>query len=628
LTIKVNNDMRKFIYLFFAVAALSSCKKYLDKVPDDKLSGEDIFKSWQTANKFLSNVYSHMPDEFGQRGGGQYNSSDDYNNGGIWTGGSDEAEFLWGFVRSNNLNIGAWDATSDFVKTYWTNYYQGIQGASTFIANADQISDLSDELKRRYMAEARALRAIYYYQLIRIYGPVILMGEDPVDPNMNLQTPRNSIDECVDFITTELTAAANDLPVTPDDDAHYGHVTKGVALAYKAQALMYAASPLFNGNTDYAGLKNKDGKQLIGQAMDVNKWKVAADAYRDFITTFVPATYNLYRSEDGNPYKSCRDVLLKDWNVEVIFSRKGSIDSRQYELTPRHDGAASGDVKGGTGLAPTQRMVDAFFMANGMSPVLGYNSDGTPIVNAASGYQLTGFTDFKAPSSNASLGSKSTFNQWVNREPRFYVNITYNRSNWLNPTYPVETTLYRGGNSGKKADGSGGDYSVTGYVVRKSMSTGAWNNGNDHKLIVLRLAEIYLGYAECLNEAGYSANLNETLKYLNLIRERAGIPQYGAGANALPVPASQAEMREAIRKERRVELAFENSRFFDVRRWKIAEQTENGPIWGLDINATTEPGFYNLTSFETRVFSKKHYLFPLPQSEINNDVELVQNTGW
>jgi hypothetical protein len=131
-----------------------------------------------------------------------------------------------------------------------------------------------------------------------------------------------------------------------------------------------------------------------------------------------------------------------------------------------------------------------------------------------------------------------------------------------------------------------------------------------------------------LNEAGYSANLNETLKYLNLIRERAGIPQYGAGANALPVPASQAEMREAIRKERRVELAFENSRFFDVRRWKIAEQTENGPIWGLDINATTEPGFYNLTSFETRVFSKKHYLFPLPQSEINNDVELVQNTGW
>jgi len=627
----MNNDMRKIIYLFFALAALSSCKKYLDKVPDDKLSGQDIFKSWQTAKKFLDNVYSHVPDEFGQRGGGEYDASDNYNNGGIWTGGCDEAEFLWGFVRSNNLNIGAWDATTDFVTTYWTNYYQGIQGASTFIANASKISDLSEELQNRYAAEARALRAIYYYQLMRIYGPVVLMGQDPVDPNMNLQLPRNSIDEVVDFITSELTTAANDLPVAPESDADYGRVTKGVALAYKAQALMYAASPLFNGNTDYSNLKNKDGKQLINQSADANKWKTAATAYKDFITAFVPSTYDLYKVYDGsnyNAYKSCRDVMLTDWNSEVIFSRKGSIDSRQYEMTPRHDGAASGDVKGGTGLAPTQRMVDAFFMANGMSPVLGYNSDGTPIVNAASGYQLTGFTDFKAPSTNTSLPSKSTFNQWVNREPRFYVNITYNRSNWLNPTYPVETTLFRGGNSGKKADGSGGDYSVTGYVVRKSMSTGAWNNGNDHKLILLRLAEIYLSYAECLNESDFAGNQTEILKYINLIRDRAGIPQYGAGVNPLPVPASQAEMRDAIRKERRVELAFENSRFFDVRRWKIAEQTENGPMWGLDIDATTESAFYNLKSFESRVFNKKHYLFPIPQVEINNDVQLVQNTGW
>ena len=623
--------MRSIIILFFALATLGSCKKYLDKVPDDKLSGEDIFKSWQTAQKFLNNVYSHVPDEFGQRDGGSYGASDSYNNGGVWTGGSDEAEFLWGFVRSNNLNIGAWDATSDFVKTYWTNYYQGIQGASTFIKNANKIGDLSDELKSRYSAEARALRAIYYYQLMRIYGPVILMGQDPVDPNANLQLPRNSIDECVEYITSELSAAANDLPVIPNSDADYGRITKGVAMAYKAQALLYAASPLFNGNTDYANLKNGEGSQLIPQGYDVNKWKTAANAYKEFITAFVPSTYDLYKAYDGsnyNAYKSCRDVMLVDWNNEWIFARRGSVDSRMYELCPRHDGAASGDVKGGTGLAATQRMVDAFFMANGMSPVSGYNTDGTPIVNAGSGYQLTGFTDFKAPSTNASLGSKSTFNQWINREPRFYVNITYNRSTWLNPTYPVETTLYRGGNSGKKADGSGGDYSVTGYVVRKSMSTGKWGNNIDHKVVLLRLAEIYLSYAEALNEADYASNLTEILKYLNLIRERAGIPQYGAGAGALPIPASQSAMRDAIRKERRVELAFENVRYFDVRRWKIAEDTENGKMWGMDIDATSETGFYTLKSFETRVFSKKHYLFPIPQVEINNDVALVQNTGW
>lgn len=622
--------MRKTIYLFFAMVALASCKKYLDKLPDDKLSGEDIFESWQTAQKFLNNVYSHVPDEFGQRDGGKYEESDNYNNGGIWTGGSDEAEFLWGFVRSNNMNIGAWDATSDFVKTYWTNYYQGIQGASTFIRHADEISDLSQELKNRYKAEARALRAFYYYQLLRIYGPVVMMGDEPVDPTATLQIPRSSVDEMINFIAAEFTTAANDLPVIPESDGDYGRFTKGAALAYKAQALLLGASPLFNGNTDYADLKNKDGKQLIPQNYDVNKWKTAATAYKEFLTGF-GSTYDLYRVSDANghnAYRSCRDVMLVDWNVEWIFARRGSVDSRQYELCPRHDGAPSGDVKGGTGLAATQRMVDAFFMANGMSPVTGYNADGTPIVNAASGYQLTGFSDFKAPSSNATLGAKSTFNQWVNREPRFYVNITYNRSTWLNPTYPMETTLFRGGNSGKKADGSGGDYSVTGYVVRKSMSTGKWGNSSDHKLVMLRLAEIYLGYAEALNEADYAGNLTETLKYLNLIRERAGIPQYGAGANALPIPANQVEMRDAIRKERRVELAFENTRFFDVRRWKIAEETENGKAWGLDIDATTEPGFYNLKSFETRVFNKKHYLFPLPQVEVNNDVELVQNSGW
>ncbi|WEK33852.1 MAG: RagB/SusD family nutrient uptake outer membrane protein [Candidatus Pseudobacter hemicellulosilyticus] len=623
--------MRKTIYLFFALAALASCKKYLDKVPDDKLSGDDIFQSWTTAQRFLANVYSHIPDEFGQRDGGKYSSSDSYNSGGIWTGGSDEAEFLWGFVRSNNLNIGAWDATAEFVRTYWTNYYQGIQGASTFIANADQIGDLDQNLKNRYKAEARALRAIYYYQLLRIYGPVVLMGEKPVEPTANLQMPRNSVEEVVDFISSELTAAANDLPVTPTDDLNYGRVTRGMALAYKAQALLVAASPLFNGNADYANLKNKDGKQLISQSNDANKWKTAADAYKAFITEFVPGTYDLYKEYDGstyNAYKSCRNVTLVDWNREVILARSGSVNSRQYELCPRHDGAASNDVKGGTGLAATQQMVDAFFMANGQSPVLGYNADGSPIVNAASGYQLSGFTDFKAPSTNATLGSKSIYNQWVNREPRFYVNITYNRSNWLNPTYPVETTLYRGGNSGKKADGTGGDYSVTGYGVRKSMSTGKWDNSTDHKLVLLRLAEIYLGYAEALNEDNYAGNLNETLKYLNLIRERAGIPQYGVGSDGLAIPASQEEMRQAIRKERRVELAFENSRFFDVRRWKIAETTENGKMYGLDIDATTESGFYTVKSFETRVFNKKHYLFPLPQEEINNDVELVQNTGW
>lgn len=619
--------MKRLLYISITLISLSSCKKFLDQVPNDRLTEEETFASWATGQKFLNNIYSKVPDEYGQRDGGRYGSSDNYNNGGIWTGGSDEAEFLWDFVRSNFLNIGSWDASSDFVKTYWTNYYAGIRNAGIFIENAHNMQDLQPALITQYKAEARALRAIYYFQLVRIYGPVVLLGDKIIKPDENLQIPRSSIDECIEYITTELTAASNELPTIPNSDQDYGRITKGIALAYRANALMYAASPLFNGNTDYAALKNKDGKQLIPQTVDANKWKLAANAYRDFITTFVPGTYDLYRENDANgfsPYLSCRNVMLKDWNSEIIFSRRGSLESRQYELCPRHDGQ-NGDIRGGTGLAATQRMVDAFFMANGQSPVTGYNADGTPIVNASSGYQLTGFTSFKAPSSDPTATARNTYNQWVDREPRFYVNITYNRSVWINTNFgKIETTLFYNGNSGK---GPGkGDYSVTGYVVRKAMGTGKWNV-NDHKLVLMRLAEIYLSYAECLNEADYGANLTETLKYLNLIRERAGIPQYGTGVNALPVPASQDEMREAIRKERRVELAFENTRFFDVRRWKIAGQTENGPAWGLNTDSG-EPGFYDLKSFETRVFNKKHYLFPIPQVEIINDLQLVQNTGW
>ncbi|SEM03723.1 Starch-binding associating with outer membrane [Chitinophaga rupis] len=598
--------MKKLLIYILVLGAFTSCKKYLDQVPDDRLTIDETFRTWNTASKFLANVYARIPDEFGQRNPG------DNENRGLWTGGCDEADFVWGFVQSNDVNIGNWDANSGFVRDYWTNFYKGIRAASVFIQNADKITDRSQQQKEQYKAEARALRAMYYFYLMRIYGPVVILGETPTAVDTNLQIPRNSIDECVSYISAELTTAASVLPAKPATAQDYGRITKGIALAFRANALMYAASPLYNGNAELASLKNKDGKQLISQSFDVNKWKTAADAYKEFITQFVPGTYNLFKKNNSSgafdPYLSCRDVILTDWNEEVIFARtRGSLDSRQYELTPYHSGAPSGELKGSGGLGATQNMVDAFFMKNGRS-----------ITDPLSQYVSSGYSDFQAPNTTH---TSSTYNQWVNREPRFYVNITYDGSTWLNTDFgEIVTRLYNTGNSGRKT--GGGDYSPTGYIVRKAMGLGRWNV-NDRTLILIRLAEIYLSYAECLNEA--TPNDPDILKYLNLIRERAGIPLYGS--SELPAPAGQAAMRDAIRKERRVELAFENNRFFDVRRWKIAEQTENGPMYGLNINADM-PEFLNVVSFETRVFNKRHYFFPLPSDDINNDKELVQNPGW
>jgi hypothetical protein len=584
-----------------------SCKKgFLDQVPDDRLSLAQTFNNHNSALEFLANVYSNIPDEASQRFAGG-------NNIGQWTGGCDEAEYDWGFVTSQNINNGTYDASSGVISGFWSTFYQGIRNAEIFMENIDKVPDLTTQLKAQYKAEARALRGLFYFYLMRIYGPVVLLGDKVIAPDASfndLQIPRSSYDECVTYVTGELDAAAKDLPAIPSNSTTVGRFTKGFALAIKSELLLYAASPLYNGNTDYSSLKNLDGKSLINQQYDANKWKLASDASKAFIEEFNPGVYDLYRENDpsGNysPYLSCRDVMLLDWNKEIIFANIGAgVTNRQYETTPYHQGYAD-EVRASGGLGATQEMVDAYFMANGRS-----------IDDPASGYVTSGFSTFQAPYDDA---ARSTYNQWVNREPRFYVGITYNGSEWLDTNSgDVITELFNHGNSGRNTGGN--DYCPTGYVVRKNTPTSDWRQGG-RSWVMMRLAEVYLNYAEALNES--SPGDADVLKYLNLIRNRAGVGEYGKD---LPVPAGQTAMRLAIQKERRVELAFENNRFFDVRRWKIAPQTEAGPMYGLNISADL-PDFYKVVSFETRVFTKRSYFYPIPQNEVNSDKQLVQNTGW
>jgi hypothetical protein len=602
--------MKSVIKISFTILLMSlsiSCSKgYFDQLPDDVLTLEEVFKNRKTAEEYLASVYAQIPDE------AHAHSAPD-RNAGPWTAASDEAEYDWGNTISNSINIGAYDALSNFVSSYWANYYQGVRSASVFIQNVDKVADMPANLKVQYKAEARALRALYYFSLLRIYGPVILLKDDVIAPDAplsSMQIPRNTFDECSYYIVAELDIALKGLPKQPESGDSYGRITGGYAMAIKSEVLLYAASPLVNGNTEFSDLVNKDGKQLISQQYDAGKWKKAADAAREFITTYVPTVYSLYRKNDANgnfsPYLSCRDVFLVDWNPEIIYARiEASITERQYDTTPYHHGFPD-EVRGAGSLAATQEMVDAFFTANGL-----------PIDDPNSGYVRTGESMFKAPYDDK---ERVTYNQWTNREPRFYASITYNGSKWLNTNIAnVITELYVDGNSGRATGGN--DYSPTGYIVRKNSSTGDRTIGN-RSWVMLRLAEIYLNYAEVLNES--NPGDPDILKYLNLIRNRAGIPEYGSSIEA---PAGQSAMRQAIRNERRVELAFENSRYFDVRRWKIAPATDNGPLHGLSINARL-PDFYTKVVFENRVFQKRNYFFPIPQTEINNDKQLVQNPGW
>ena len=592
----------------------ASCKKYLNTVPDDVLTIDAIFTSKANVDAYLANIYSTIPDEMNQRFAGNTNS-------GVWEGASDEAKYNWDFVYANQMNLSVWSNTDGTVEGYWQNYYQAIRNATDFMNRIDNASaaDLTAQLKKEYKAEARGLRALYYFFLLRTYGPVVLLGDDLISADASttsVRLPRTPFDACVNFVVTQLDSAYLDLPKIATN-GQQGRMLQGVVKAYKEQVLMLAASPLYNGNTEYANFKNQDGTQLINQNYDQNKWKLAADAAKAFLDEF-SGTYSLYVEQDADPtiqaYKSCMDVMLVDWNSEWIFARSGSGSFMRYDKTPKHVGSPS-DQSGAGAMGVTQTMVDAYFMANGRS-----------IDDPASGYVSTGWSAYQSPSDATPKptvqAAHRTFNQWVNREPRFYVGVTYDSCYWLyqdagNPD--IITAYQYSGNSGRSQSTS--DVSPTGYSVRKNCAS----NDNSRGALLLRLANIYLDYAEALNE--YDPTNADILTYLNLIRQRAGVAQYGAGANPLPVPASQADMRTAIRKERRVELAFENVRYFDTRRWKIAPQTDAGPFYGMNMYVNGDD-FYKKTLIETRVFQPRDYLFPIPNNEVLKDNLMVQNPGW
>ncbi|WP_429729501.1 RagB/SusD family nutrient uptake outer membrane protein [Arachidicoccus sp.] len=622
--------MKTRYYIFFTVACLvtfvgiSSCNKFLDAVPTGVLNKDSIFSSLVNTQGYLAQVYANLPQEFDN----ENINGTNYSYSGSWTGSSDEANNInYSNVLSNLLNQSTWNI--NIGGTIWTNFYKPVRTATDFIANVDRANpaEVPAYLKVHFKGEARALRAIFYYLMLRMYGSIVILPNQ-IDANASgndIYYPRTPFDSCISYITGQLDSAYNEIQST-DDPTHpadqpllwdgvvqYGRVTTGVCKAYKEQALLLAASPLFNGNTDYAGLKNKDGSTLIPQTYDPNKWKLAAQAAKDFIDEFVPGTYDLYTETGSDPftnaYNSCRDVLLNDWNKEWIFGRAedGFTGTFQSDISPSLIGFSN--VGGGKGiLSVNQSMVDAYFMNNGRT-----------INDPQSGYQGSGFSDFKSP---YDVKARNTFNQWVNREPRFYVGVTYNGSYWINQgssnTEVIVDYTYSG-NSGRQQ--STVDVSSTGYNVRKFLRNGSGNLGYPY----IRLAMIYLDYAEALNES--DPGNPDILKYLNLIRQRAGIATYGSGSNQIPAPDNQSDMRQVIRQERQVELAFEGVRYFDIRRWKIAPQTIGQNVYGMNMMANGNE-FYQKTLDETRRFLQRDYLWPIPYNEILKDNLLVQNPGW
>jgi hypothetical protein len=533
------------------------------------------------AKNFLNNIYSNLSE--------RYNLDD----GALLASGTDEAVNSNLNSSINTLNNGSWGPVRTFDDQY-ANLYNGIRKTNMFLENIGRapIIPLDETLPAnnavnqtpasqlaRMEGQAYFLRAFFQFELLKRYGSYVIVTKT-LTVNDQLDLPRNSFDECVAQISADCENAITRLPLSPTEwnTTNRGRACGTAAMALKARLLLYAASPQYN-------LTN-----------DLTKWQAAADAAKRLMDTGKHSIYtsypNLWLWNSGA------------FNVETIFatSATATVAIEQNNAPVSYD-AANGRTN------PTQEQVDAYEM----------RTTGRFITDGASGYNAA--------------------NPYTNRDPRFGFSVLFNTAS-VQPlvaansfkTKPVETFV--GGKDGLNLNVNA---TKTGYYMRKFLSESASWAGTQTTIrrpcIFYRYAEVLLNYAEALNEAQGTAASAQVLAAVNLIRARSGVAMpalqtTNAAGNGYVAP-TQVEIRKRIRNERRVELAFEEHRFFDVRRWKEGEITFNKPVSGMRIVQLTPTTFtYTPFTVENRSFTAKNYLYPIAQNELNKAPALGQNPGY
>ena len=561
----MNAKFFSYIYISAAISiafTLSSCNGFLDREEDSFIDKTATFDSYNRTKQYLTYAYTLLPDGLNR-----------FSREAMLASATDDAEFAIESAEIQQFNNGSWNALNN-PDDVWNRYYSGISKCCTLLENTNHVNldisrldpdkqvEYANSLKdiRMWRAEARFLRAYFHFELLKRYGPIPIVTST-LSINGNYEnTPRPTMKEVVDFIAKECDIAADTLELTPWRNVNdaFGRATKGAALALKSRLLLYAASPLY---VDF-GDTNEANKPT-----DVALWKSAADAAK--------AVIDLNQYELASSYA---DLFKNDFqNKEYIFVRRYAANS-DFE---KSNFPVSFGGKGGTN--PSQNLVDDYEML-----------DGTPF-------------DWNDPAKAAQ--------PFANRDARLGATILMNMAPFKGKkvaTYPEGADASPNPNATK-----------TGYYLRKflnedvNIQTGGSSGG--HVVPLFRLAEIYLNYAEALNECD-PTNPDIAL-YLNKVRNRASLPNVSA--------LSQEQMRAVIQHERRVELAFEEHRSWDVRRWKIASSTLGAPLMGVQIERKPLGGYtYMPVKVEQRVFQPKMYWYPIPQSEVLKLKQWKQNNGW
>ncbi|RHJ95293.1 RagB/SusD family nutrient uptake outer membrane protein [Parabacteroides bouchesdurhonensis] len=622
----MKKNILKISILCSLLSVFTSCNDYLTYNFGDQLTIDEAFSKRGTVERYFANVYSYLPN-FEDRQVSEFSAM------GSMIPLSDEAYCSWtAWVNYLTYNQGSYNPSTNSYNI-WPYSYQGINQCTTFMNHINECpdSEISAANKKIMKEEARFVRAYCYFNLVKWFGPVYIWGDQDADMSIRPEeVDRHPLDKCINFIVEELDKCIEVLPLTITDASWYGRATKGAAMALKARLLLYAASPLFNGCDYYKDVVNKDGEYLFPQSYDPNKWEVAAKASKEIIDL---GLYNLYKSNEGSStldkaIKSYQGIFFSHWNEEIIFGRYVGSWDWIHNANP-----AILTKEGQTGYCPSLKLVDTYPMeGSGRFPITGYQSDGTPIIDSKSGYSDEGFVEnFIHPCDGLPI---KAHNSVVGRDARFYASVVWSGMNWIyqfDKENIQKITFHIGGTCGYQ--NSTGYYTKVGYLWRRQTDptydtqSGKWPY---YTWPYFRLGEVYLNYAEACNEKPNREEA-EALKYINLIRERSGLNKL---EEAYPeVKGNQELLRELIRKERMVELAFEGGgfRFWDVHRWMIAEKEFDQPIiYGRNVAATNFEDSWKRTGEICRpqAFPKKYYLFPISQDQLNEMKNMTQNKGW
>ncbi|WP_339707597.1 RagB/SusD family nutrient uptake outer membrane protein [Algoriphagus aquimarinus] len=634
----MKNIVIKFIASIALIFSASSCGDYIDVVPDNIAIIEDAFETRESAIKFLATLYSALPPYSSINNPALAGGDEIYVNDVVakdWPA----RRIAKGGQNVVSPSLGYWGNTGTV-----RNLFIALRNCNIFLDNIEKPFNLTETEKVKWIAEAKALKAYFHFYLMQMYGPIPIIREN-IEVSSGVEAVRVSrqpVDEVAAYIVELLDEAIPDLPLIIEDRGlELGRITAPIAAAIKAKALVTVASPLFNGNSDYNGFVDKDGVQLISTSYDDNKWVKAANACKEAIDIAHEAGHRLYTFEaapadwsDTTVTKlSIRGSVTERWNDELIWGSSNSQGGSEIQNWSQ--------ARISTGLAAE----NWYSVMSWWSPPLGiaemfYSENGVPI-DEDTKYDYSDRYAVKA----ADIAHKQyirpgfeTAKLNMHREKRFYASLGFDGGVWFghgvrsddNPLIVF----------GKKGQIGGlldfNKWSQSGYWAKKLVyyenvqaTSGSGYTSRSYPFPVVRLADLYLLYAEALNE---STDPTAAHEWIDLVRERAGlngvVESWAAASNQPSKPTTKEGLRDIIQDERMIELVFEGQRFWDLRRWKRASEFLNKEIQGWNVEGTTTDTYYNVVSVGTYKFMSRDYLWPIAEADLIANSNLIQNPGW